>query len=81
MSGERPIATAPMDGSKVTVLWRDRDEQENRSIAQYRSVQRLKPTGGDWDETDEGWWAFVDSDTQIRVEPHSWKPDGPDEDD
>ncbi|WP_457940914.1 hypothetical protein [Mesorhizobium sp. 10J20-29] len=81
MSGERPITTAPMDGSKVTVLWRDRDEQENRSIAQYRSVQRLKPTGGDWDETDEGWWAFVDSDTQIRVEPHSWKPDGPDEDD
>ena len=80
MSGARPIATAPMDGSKITVLWRDRDEQENRSIAQYRSVQRLKPTGGDWDETDEGWWAFVDSDTQIRVEPHSWKPAGEDDD-
>ena len=80
MSGARPIATAPMDGSKITVLWKDRDEQENRSIAQYRSVQRLQPTGGDWYETDEGWWAFVDSDTQIRVEPHSWKPAGEDDD-
>ena len=80
MGKTRPIDTAPMDGSKVTVLWIDRDGQESRSIAQYRSLERLKPTGGDWDETDAGWWAFVDSDTQKRVEPHSWKPAGGDDD-
>lgn len=76
MSGTKPIGTAPMDGSKVTVVWTDRDGQESRSIAQYRSLDRLKPTGGDWDETDAGWWAFIDSDTQIRVAPHSWRPPG-----
>lgn len=80
MTATKPIDTAPRDGSKVTVLWTDRDGQENRSIAQYRSLERLKPTGGDWDETDAGWWAFVDSDTQIRVEPHGWRPAGEAED-
>ncbi len=76
MSKMRSIDTAPRDGSKVTVVWTDRDGQDNRSIAQYRSLERLKPTGGDWDDTDAGWWAFVDSDTQIRVTPHGWKPAG-----
>ena len=74
----QPISTAPCDGSKVTVFWTDRDGQENESIAQYRSLDRLKAIGGDWDETDAGWWAFTDANTQIRIEPHEWspKPDG-----
>ena len=32
----------------------------------------LRKSGGEWDETDAGWWAFVDSDTQKRIEPHAW---------
>lgn len=78
MSNRQPISTAPRDGSKVTVYWTDRDGQENESIAQYRSLERLKATGGDWDETDAGWWAFIDGTTQKRIDPHEWnaKPDG-----
>ncbi len=56
------------------MLWTDRDGQENETIAQYRSLDRLKLAGGDWDESDAGWWAYVDSDTQKRIEPHGWKP-------
>ena len=67
-----PITTAPRDGSKVTVFWTDRDGQENESLAHYRSPERLRSTGGDWDESDAGWWAYIDSDTQKRIEPHSW---------
>lgn len=74
MSSRKPISTAPRDGSKVTVYWTDRDGQENESIAQYRSLDRLKAIGGDWDETDAGWWAFVDGSTQKRIEPHEWSP-------
>ena len=73
MDAKRPIATAPKDGRKVTVYWTDRDGQENESLAQYRSLDRLQAAGGDWDESDTGWWAYVDSDTQKRIEPHSWK--------
>jgi hypothetical protein len=62
----RPIASAPKDGSKVTVHWTDRDGVENTSIAQYRAP------GGPWEAVDAGWWAYIDSDTQKRVEPHSW---------
>lgn len=80
MSAKRPIATAPRDGSKVTVYWTDRDGQENESIAQYRSLARLQATGGQWDSSDEGWWAYVDSDTQKRIEPHSWSVPGGDDD-
>ncbi len=72
MGAKKPIATAPRDGRKITVYWTDRDGQENESIAQYRSLDRLKAAGGDWDDSDTGWWAYVDSDTQKRIEPHSW---------
>ena len=57
----KPISTAPTDGRKVMVKWRDRAGVENNSIARYRS-------GGD----ESGWWTFVDSETQKRIEPHSW---------
>jgi hypothetical protein len=73
MGAKKPIATAPNDGRKITVYWTDRDGQENESIAQYRSLDRLKAAGGEWDDSDTGWWAYVDSDTQKRIEPHSWK--------
>lgn len=72
MTTKRPIATAPKDGSKVTVYWTDRDGQENESIAQFRSLDRLKAAGGQWDDSDTGWWAYVDSDTQKRIEPYAW---------
>ena len=74
MAEPKPIETAPKDGRKVTVLWTDRDGQENESIAQYRSLDRLSKAGGDWDASDAGWWAYVDSDTQKRIEPHGWLP-------
>ena len=72
MATRRPIATAPKDGSKVRVFWTDADGQENESIARYRSLDRLKAAGGDWDAADAGWWIFTDSDTQRRVEPTGW---------
>jgi hypothetical protein len=74
MADRKPIETAPRDGRKVQVYWTDIDGQENESIAQYRSLERLKASGGDWDESDAGWWAFIDSDTQKRISPHSWAP-------
>lgn len=74
MSGKQPISTAPKDGSKVQVFWTDEDGQENESIGQYRSLDRLKATGGQFDETDAGWWIFTDSSTQKKVSPHSWQP-------
>jgi len=76
----QPISTAPRDGTKVTVYWTDRDGQENESIAQYRALDRLKASGGSWDEGDAGWWAYVDSDTQKRIQPHAWLPPGSDAD-
>lgn len=81
MTNPQPIATAPKDGRKVTVFWTDRDGQENESIAQYRSLDRLKATGGEWDASDEGWWAYVDGDTLKRIQPHGWKPPGGEDDD
>jgi len=79
MADPKPIDTAPRDGRKVTVLWKDRDGQENETIAQYRSPDLLERAGGQWDDSDAGWWAYVDSDTQKRIVPHSWKPLGGDE--
>ena len=76
-----PIATAPLNGAKVTVFWTDRDGQENESIAHYRSLERLRAAGGDWDESDAGWWTTIDSDTQKKIEPHSWAPNGPEDED
>ncbi|MRG56596.1 hypothetical protein GF108_13520 [Phyllobacterium sp. SYP-B3895] len=81
MAGKQPISTAPKDGSKVTVFWTDEDGQENESIGQYRSLERLKATGGQWDETDAGWWIFTDSNTQKKVSPQSWQPAGKSRDD
>ena len=75
----RSIDTAPKDGRKVTVVWTDRDGQENESIAHYRVLDRLKAAGGDWDESDAGWWAYIDGDTQKRIEPHGWKAPGDEE--
>lgn len=80
MATPLPIASAPRDGRKVTVYWTDRDGQENESIAQYRSLDRLKAGGGQWDDSDAGWWAYVDGDTQKRIQPHSWAAQGEDGD-
>lgn len=81
MSSKKPISTAPRDGRKVTVYWTDVDGQENESVARYISLERLKAAGGDWDENDAGWWIYTDSDTQKKVDPHSWSddPDGEEE--
>lgn len=74
MNASKPIATAPRDGSTVMVRWTDAAGQKNESLARYRSPDRLRAAGGDWDESDAGWWVFTDGDTQKRVEPHSWMP-------
>ncbi|MCA0028680.1 MULTISPECIES: hypothetical protein [unclassified Mesorhizobium] len=66
MADRKPISTAPTDGSKVTVTWKDGDGVLNESIAQYR---------------DGGWWVYIDSDTQKKVEPTSWRPAGSDDGD
>ena len=66
MAQRKPIATAPTDGSKVTVTWKDGDGVINESIAQYR---------------DDGWWVYTDSRTQKKVEPTSWRPAPGDDDD
>ena len=72
MAATRPISTAPQDGRKVRILWTDEDGQENEAPGQYRSLERLKAMGGDPDESDAGWWVFVDSTTQKKVTPHGW---------
>ena len=59
MPPRQPIATAPKDGSEVTVYWTDGDGVMNESIARWR---------------DGGWWIFIDSETQKRVDPASWRP-------
>ena len=79
MAATRPIATAPQDGSTVMVRWTDADGQENESLARYRSLERLRAGGGDWVDSDAGWWVFVDGDTLKRVVPHSWAPANADE--
>jgi len=55
-----------MDGSRITVQWKDSDGVINESPAQYR---------------DDGWWVYVDSHTQKKVEPTSWRPASGDDDD
>lgn len=81
MRKEMPIASAPKDGSKVSVIWIDEDDQRNESIAQYRDPDRLKLTGGQWDESDAGWWTFIDSKTQRKIEPIAWVVETEDDDD
>ena len=72
MAVKQPIETAPKDGSKVKVYWTELLGQENESVARFRSLKSLRKSGGEWDETDAGWWTFVDSDTQKRIDPHAW---------
>ncbi|MGH6762844.1 MAG: hypothetical protein ACRECW_14790 [Phyllobacterium sp.] len=81
MPARKSISSAPRDGRKITVYWMDEDEQENESIAQYRSLDRLKAGGGDWDESDTGWWTFTDSRTQRKIEPSAWLDESVDGDD
>jgi hypothetical protein len=64
MNERKPISTAPTDGSRVTVTWKDSDGVLNESIAQYR---------------DDGWWVYTDSRTQKKIEPTGWRPAGDDD--
>ncbi len=66
MADRKPISSAPTDGSKVTVMWKDSAGVINESIAQYR---------------DGGWWVYIDSDTQKKVDPTSWRPPSASDDD
>ncbi|MCC6204165.1 MAG: hypothetical protein IT533_04185 [Hyphomicrobiales bacterium] len=68
-----PISTAPTDGRKVMVQWRDRDGVENTGWAQYLS--------GSGDPQGAGWWTYVDSDTMKRVQPHGWSDQAEEEGD
>lgn len=83
MRKELPIASAPKDARKITVVWMDDDDQRNESIGQFRSLSQLQAVGGDWDETDTGWWVYVNSRTQQKVDPIAWisetEGDDPDE--
>jgi hypothetical protein len=72
MTERRTMDSAPRDGRTVEVFWTDEDGEESLSPARYRSLERLRRAGGDWDEADEGWWIFIDSRTQKRVEPTAW---------
>ncbi len=72
MRKELPIETAPKDGRKITVVWLDDEYQRNESLAQYRSLEQLNAGGGQWDETDTGWWVFTDSKTQRKIDPIGW---------
>lgn len=81
MPERKPMASAPMDGTKISVFWIDRHGQENQSIAQYRSPDMLERSGAEWDAADVGWWTFVDADTQKRVNPAAWLPKDDDEED
>lgn len=69
---KQPISSAPNDGKKVTVIWTDDHDRENTSVAQYRSETWLQRAGGDWDENDIGWWTYINSDTQRRIQPSEW---------
>lgn len=75
MARREPIDTAPKDGTKVMVVWRDRRGVENHSIAHYRNIGLLNGVAGEWDAADNGWWTFVDDDTQKRIHPEAWFPE------
>ncbi|WOC15502.1 hypothetical protein [Pseudochrobactrum sp. MP213Fo] len=72
MRQQHPINTAPQDGSTVTVIWTDFDGQTNESPARYRNLEQLQKAGGDWDSSDTGWWTFIDSTTQKKIDPTAW---------
>lgn len=83
MRQQHPITTAPRDGRTVTVHWTDFDGKNNESPARYRDLNQLQKAGGDWTESDSGWWTFIDSTTQKKIEPTAWieNPDDEAEDD
>ena len=66
MAERKPIASAPKDGSQVTVSWTDGDGVTSESLARWE---------------DGGWWTYIDSDTQKKVDPTSWRPASGDGDD
>ncbi|WP_434724032.1 hypothetical protein [Mesorhizobium sp. RIZ17] len=66
MAERKPITSAPKDGSKVTIMWKDGDGVVNESVGQYR---------------DGGWWVYTDSATQKKVDPTSWRPASDDDGD
>lgn len=72
MRKELPIVSAPKDGRKITVVWIDDNDQRNESIGQFRSLSQLQLAGGDWDETDTGWWVYLSSRIQQKVDPIAW---------
>lgn len=72
MRKQQPISTAPQDGSTVTVIWTDFDGQINESPARYRNLNQLKKAGGDWTDSDSGWWTFTDSTTMKKISPSAW---------
>ena len=59
MAEREPIASAPKDGSRVTVYWTDSDGVMNESLAR-------------WD--DGAWWTYTDASTQKKIQPTSWRP-------
>jgi len=67
MAERQSIATAPKDGSEVTVYWTDGDGVMNESV-------------GKWDAGDQAWWVYVDGDTKKKVQPTSWRPASSDDD-
>ena len=79
MARRLPMDTAPKDGRNVRVFWTNSDGEESQSIARYRSLDRLKQGGGDWDRADEGWWTFIDGRTQVRIKPTAWAADRDDD--
>ncbi|GGA78385.1 hypothetical protein GCM10011491_01940 [Brucella endophytica] len=79
MRKKLPISTAPMNGTKVTVIWTDEDGRENESVARYHTLEQLRAGGGDWDEADAGWWTFTDSRTQKKIDPTAWVSENADD--
>lgn len=63
----QPIATAPKDESEIIVGFDIADTWIVRS-AWYRSAELIVHLGGEWDETDIGWWSYKNSVTQEKLE-------------
>ena len=71
----RTMESAPRDGRTLRVFWTNEYGEESLALARYRSLDRLRLAGGDWDAADEGWWTFIDGRTQRRIEPEAWLTD------
>jgi hypothetical protein len=70
----QPIETAPRDGTDVIVFWADETEQDYAAVAWFRRWDDVKDIGGDWTRDDEGWWTYVSSVSQVKIEPAHWVP-------